>query len=159
MSVEKRPKADVVVLYLPKDDSYIEQFTGVLTHEEGLRRAEELEASGHEVLSLVTPEHAKERQSAMKTVEKEGVSMDGVHLHQFLHETVRNFRKFYPGASREAALEVTRLLCGNLLDGEEDLQTVLLDEIHNGHPIISSDGPNWRTEILMIIANRQHGEN
>lgn len=151
MSVEEQPKPDVVVLYTERGSSE-EKFTGILTYEEGLRRAEELERGGGTVHALITPEHAKERQSAMKPVEKGGVSMDGVHLHQFLNETVRNFRKFYPGVSRETALEVTRFLCVSLLDGEEDLQAALLEAVHDGRPIA---GPDWRTEMLVSITNRR----
>lgn len=154
MSVEEQPKADVAVLYFHSEERE-ERFTETLTYEEGLSRAKELEAEGHEVLSLITPEHAKERQSAMRPVVKEGVSMDGVHLHQFLQETVCNFRKFYPGASRETALEVTRFLCGSLLDGEQDLQEELLDEVHNGYPTVGDNRPDWRTEMKFMITNRR----
>lgn len=152
MSAGVESELDTVVMYLHPGESK-ERFTKAVTYRQANDRARELEAQGNTVIALITPEHAGERQSAAKPMEKEGLSMTGVHLHQFLGETVRNFRKLYPGVSRESALEVTSLLCTALLKGDQNLQEALLDEIHSVQDFLRE--PSWHTDMRLAIANRR----
>lgn len=140
-----------VVMYLEKDSPDEEKFSLPMTYDGAQWAAKKLERDGFEVIAVLTEEGASERKQVQQA-QAGGQSLEGVHLDQFLNETVRGFRRMYPGVSREAALEATALLCTLWLEGRRDLQDALLDEVHSA-PLAGA--PDWRREIRFAIANRR----
>ncbi|AYD81370.1 hypothetical protein SEA_KELA_213 [Streptomyces phage Kela] len=137
-----------IVMYLEKGSSK-ELFTERMTYDGAHEKARELASKGYEVIAVLDADHAAERQAVLKP---EGGLAEGAHLHSFLGDTVRRFRQDYPGVPRESALEVISLLCTLVLEGESDLQSALLDEIHAPGPIGRAD---WRQHMRTAIANRR----
>jgi len=135
-------------MFLGKD-SPTEMFSLPMTHDGAQWAAKKLERDGYKVMAVVTAEHAAERQAML---EPGGGLKEGAHLHSFLSDIVKRFRQDYPGVPKESALEVISLLCTLYLEGEADLQSALLDEVHAAMPVGVFD---WRKHMQMAIANRR----
>lgn len=139
--------ADHVVMYLERDGSR-ELFTQEMTKAGADWAAKKLDREGYEVIAVITAEHAAERKAMFHP---DGGLTEGAHLHALLGDIVRRFRQDYPGVPRESALEVVSLLCTLVLEGEKDLQSALLDEVHAPTP---AGGADWRQDMLAAIASR-----
>lgn len=139
-----------VVMYLEKGGSE-ELFTQEMAHEDAKQAAGKLDREGYEVIAIITAEHAAERKAAAGR-DRDGGSIPGTHLTALLDDVVRRFRQDYPKVRRESALEVVSLLCTLSLEGETDLQTALLDEVHAPGPAGSDP---WRRDMVISIANRR----
>lgn len=134
-------------MYLEKGGSR-ELFTQEMTKTGADWAAKKLDREGYEVIAVITAEHAAERKAMFRP---DGSLAEGAHLHAFLGDVVSRFRRDYPGVPRESALEVVSLLCTLVLEGEKDLQSALLDEVHAPTP---AGGADWRQDMLTAIANR-----
>lgn len=138
---------DSVVMYLKKGSSK-ELLTEAMTYDGANDKARELTEKGYEVIAVITAEHAAERKVMFRP---DDALIEGAHLHAFLSDVVRRFRQDYPGIPRESALEAVSLLCTLVLEGEKDLQSALLDEVHAPTPV---GGADWRQDMRMAISNR-----
>lgn len=139
---------DSVVMYLEKA-SPKELFTEVMTYDGANEKARELASKGYEVIAVLTAEHAAERQVMLKP---DGGLTEDAHLRSLLRDITRRFRQDYPGVERGTAMEVISLLCTLVLEGETDLQSALLDEIHAPALLGTAD---WRQDMRISIANRR----
>jgi cytochrome P450 len=124
-----------------------ELFSEPLPDAKASERAFKLETQGFEVIALITPEHAAERQAVQQGL----LSQGGAHLDRFVNETVRQLWRIYPGVSREAALEAAIFILTLAAGGRANLQDALLDEVHS---VTITGTPDWRNEIRLAIANR-----